>query len=144
MTKTTWWIIGIIIVIFGLFAWSAALQKSDPNTIARHGIHWHPELHIFVDGKEKPLPENIGLVGGHNPIHTHDEDAQKGVIHLEFDGRVKKEQILLGQFFKVWGKDMQTAFGTLTRMEVNGVENTEYAQYLLQEHDIVKLYYKTP
>jgi len=142
ISKTTIWIIVIIIAIFGLIAWSAALQKSDPNTISTKGIHWHPQLHIFVDGEEQVIPENIGLMHGHQPMHTHDEDAGDGVMHLEFDGLVKQNDVRLKQFFTVWGKGFDD-FGTLVRMTVNGKESMEYEEYVLQHEDIINLYYET-
>ncbi|MEK7201384.1 MAG: hypothetical protein AAB737_01990, partial [Patescibacteria group bacterium] len=62
------------------------------------------------------------------------------IIHLEFEGLVKKQDITLGKFFTLWGKDMRS-LGTTVRMMVNGVENTEYESYIFKEGDRVELYY---
>ena len=74
--KNTFIIIGIIILLLvGGVWWSKSLQKSNPDIIARNGLHWHPELAIYVKGEKQEIPANIGLVGGHQPTHTHSEDA---------------------------------------------------------------------
>ncbi len=140
MSKTTIWIIVAIIAIFALFVWSSKLQNSDPNIVASKGMHWHPELHIFVDGEEQEIPANIGIGAVHNPIHTHD-DSNKGLIHMEFSGRVSKDKVRLKEFFKVWGKDMMSDFGKFEKMTVNGKESTELGDYSMQHEDVINLYY---
>ena len=139
MKKET--IIGSIVlvaVLGGLLWWSNTLQKSDPEIVATKGIHWHPEVKVFVKGIEQPIPQNIGLGAVHSPMHTH-EDLP--IIHLEFAGLVKKQDITLGKFFTLWGKDIRS-FGTTLRMTVNGVENTEYENYLFKEGDKIELFYE--
>ncbi len=140
MSKTTIWIVGIILIIFGLFVWSSKLQNSDPSTISSRGMHWHPELHIFIDGEEQELPSNIGTIGGHKPIHTHD-DADKGLLHMEFEGKVTKDMIRIKEFFKIWNKDINTAFGKLDKMTVNNKDNLDKENYVMQNGDIINLYY---
>ena len=70
----------------------------------------------------------------HQPIHTHSEDAAQGVLHLEFSGRVTKDDVKLGNFFKNWGKDM-SEFGSAMTMTVNGKENTEFGSYAMADGD---------
>ncbi|MBM3261316.1 hypothetical protein FJY93_02755 [Candidatus Kaiserbacteria bacterium] len=135
--STTVWIIGIVAVIAALFAWSAFLQPSDPDVIARRGLHSHPQLAIYVKGEKVEIPQNIGLGAVHQPMHTH-EDLP--LIHLEFQGVVRKGDIMLGQFFKIWGKDMRQ-FGSNMRMTVNGKENTEYENYIMRDNDKIELQY---
>ena len=137
-----WWVFGTCILIILLFVWSNKLAENDPNTASQRGIHWHPQIHIFVDDVEMPLPENIGLSNGHNPIHTHDEDAKDSVVHFEFSGVVKDEDIRLQSFFDSWGKSIND-FGTLTKMEVNGEPNTDNESYIIKEEDIINLYYQS-
>lgn len=140
--KNTLIIIGLVILLLvGGVWWSNSLQKSDPNIISRNGIHWHPELVIYVKGVKQEIPANIGLMGGHQPTHTHTEDASAGVIHLEFEKLVRKQDTVLGQFFKVWGKDIRS-FGTTMKMTVNGQENTEYENYLMRDKDKIELHYE--
>jgi len=137
--STKWWIIGIVIVIIGLFAWSKSLENGDPDIISRTGFHWHPVLSIYVKGEKQELPANMGLGAVHQPIHTHD-DAKDGVVHLEFQGIVRKQDIALGQFFKGWGKDINS-FGTNIKMIVNGKENTDLENYQMQDKDEIELRY---
>ncbi len=111
--------------------------SSDPNVVALTGLHWHPTLEIFVKGEKLEIPQNIGLGAVHSPMHTHDDLP---IIHLEFGGIVKKENLVLGQFFENWGRDMRS-FGTNMRMTVNGVENTEYERYIMGDKDKIELRY---
>jgi len=136
-------IIGLLVLIVGFFGWSKAAQNTGEDLIARNGIHWHPTLTVYVNDKKQSLPGNIGLMGGHQPIHTHTEDSEEGVLHFEFSGVVRPTDLRLGNFFDSWGKDFMTGFGKLERMMVNGEENTEYEAYEVQREDAIDLYYVT-
>jgi|SRR3989344_6120787 len=137
--KNTLIIIGAaILLLLGGAWWSKSLQSKDPNLISAKGIHWHPELVIYVKGEKIEIPQNIGLGAVHQPVHTH-EDLP--LIHLEFPGMVKKGDITLGQFFKNWGKDIRS-FGMNMKMTVNGQENTEYENYEMKDGDKIELRYE--
>lgn len=126
----------------GGLVWFIASQPKRPSSeiISRTGFHWHPTLTIYVKGEKQELPPNIGLGAIHQPIHTHDDDNKDGVIHMEFQGLVQKEDTTLGQFFKNWDKDMRS-FGTNMRMKVNDTENTEYENYPMQDKDKIELWF---
>jgi len=47
----------------------------------------------------------------------------------------------LSDFFAVWGKDMRS-FGKNMKMTVNGQENTEYENYLMNDHDQIELIFE--
>ena len=121
----------------GSVVWYVATRPSLPENeiIARNGIHWHPELSIFIKGEKQEIPADIGIGVIHQPLHTHDAT---GVLHLEFQGLVRKQDITLSQFFKNWGKDMQS-FGTNMKMMVNGKENTEWENYVMRDKDKIEL-----
>ncbi len=145
--KNTLIIVGIVIILVGGIYWSKSLQSNDPNIISTRGLHWHPIVEIYVKGEKQVIPPNIGtgpqyssLSMGMTPVHTHD-DATQGIIHLEFSGLVRKEDITLGQFFKIWGKDINS-FGSNLRMTINGVENTELESYVMQDKDKIELRYE--
>ncbi|TAL49222.1 hypothetical protein EPN83_01640 [Patescibacteria group bacterium] len=131
-------IVVVILLLAGGVFWSRSLQKNDPGVIARGGIHWHPGLKILVKGEKVEIPENTGLGAVHSPIHTHDDLP---LIHLEFDGLVRQDDIKLGQFFKVWGKDIHS-FGENVKMTVNGKENSEYENYVMHDGDKIELHYE--
>ncbi len=134
--STKWWLIGIAVLMVGLFIWSKSIESNDPNIISRTGFHWHPELEIYVKGVKQEMPSSLGASGSYmSPIHTHEAN---GVIHLEFSGLVRKNDIMLGQFFKKWGKDINS-FGTNVKMTVNGQENTELENYQMQDKDKIEL-----
>ena len=62
-------------------------------------FHIHPAVRIFIDGKEFPLPANIGITDTcMHSIHTH---SDMPVVHVE--APVAKD-FTLGDFFAVWEK----------------------------------------
>ncbi len=141
--KRTLKYIAIILIAGGVIAglsWYFTKQATIPaiDVVSRSGIHWHPELSIFVKGVKQEIPANIGIGITHQPIHTHDAD---GILHLEFIGLVTKQDIMLGQFFKNWGKDMRS-FGTNMNMTVNGEENTEFENYEMHDDDKIEIRYE--
>lgn len=139
--KTSYIIIGLVVLIVGLFGLSKFLQSSDPNIVSQGGVHWHPELAIYVRDEKQEIPANIGISAVHQTMHTHSEDASKGVIHIESQSTVRNEDVRLGRFFEIWGKDIQS-FGTNMKMTVNGKENTEFGDYILKANDKVELRYE--
>lgn len=128
--------------IIGSLAWFVMSQPKIPESeiISRSGIHWHPELEIYVKGEKVEFPANIGIGAAHQPVHTH-EDAKAGVVHLEFEGLVRKSDTTLGQFFKSWGKDIRS-LGVNVTMTVNGQENTDLENYQMQDKDEIVLRYE--
>lgn len=136
-------IIATVVLAMGLIWWAKANQAKeitspDSNVISMSGIHYHPALEIYVKGEKIEIPENIGLVGGHKPMHTHDDLP---IVHLEFEAKVTKEDTRLGKFFEVWGKDFKE-FGQNVTMTVNGESNTEYENYEMKDKDIIQLSYE--
>jgi len=149
--KTILIIIGVVVLLlFGGALWSNSLANGNPDIVSRSGIHWHPQLTIYVKGQQVTIPQNLGIgpqyagTRGYDPqmqmaaMHTH-EDLP--LIHLEFmSGPVYKQDVTLGQFFKIWGKDMRS-FGTNMRMTVNGKPNTDYENYVMRDGDQIVLQY---
>lgn len=127
----------IAALLFGSFLWPRALSQGDSPVLSQNGLHWHPMLEIYVGDKKIEIPHNIGLSVVHKPVHTHDDLP---IIHLEFGGIVREGDIMLGEFFKNWGKDMRS-FGENVRMTVNGATSTDYERYIMKDKDIIKLHY---
>ncbi|MBI4272885.1 hypothetical protein HY621_03465 [Candidatus Uhrbacteria bacterium] len=113
-------------------------QVSQSEVVSENGLHWHAELSMYLKGKRMDIPKDIGIGSIHQPIHTHDPD---GTIHMEFQGRVSKDDLKFSRFFRNWKKDIQS-FGTLTSMKVNGQENTEFEQYGMKDKDKIELRYE--
>ncbi len=136
--RVGWGIFGIAVI--GGLVWLVVSQPKTPEDeiISRNGFHWHPELAIYVKGEKQEIPANIGIGSVHQPIHTHTDDNRQGVIHLEFQGLARKQDVELGRFFKNWGKDMQS-FGANMKMTVNGNENVEYENYVMRDKDKIEL-----
>lgn len=141
--------LAVALLVVGSIAWSRTSENSDPSFVARNGLHWHPTLEIYVGGEKIEIPADIGIGSQYagmptydtgmrmTSMHTH-EDLP--IIHLEFPGLVRTDDITVGQFFTIWGKDMRS-FGTNMRMTVNGVENTEFESYIMRDGDVISLQY---
>ena len=141
-------IFGIIFAV--ILAWFIFSKLSMPPTdiIAQNGLHWHAELSINILGQPQEIPAGLGLAGlPHNPLHTHDRDS---VIHLEFEGKVMADDIRLGRFFQIWGKQFNKDCifdkcsgeeGTL-KMLINGKENSEFDNYIMKDGDKIELRYE--
>lgn len=146
-------IISIVILIVGsaLLLSRETTVTSDDRVVSRNGLHWHPRLKIFIKGQKIELENNIGRTGGkEKPLHTHTEDYKDGIIHLEFDGVVSKEEVKLGKFFKIWGKEFSqtTIFdkengpeGTV-KMFVNDKENFDFQDYEMRDKDNIEIRYE--
>ena len=52
--------VAILLLIGGIW-WSNSSQLNDSNIISTQGIHWHPQLAIYIDGKKQDIPANIGV-----------------------------------------------------------------------------------
>jgi hypothetical protein len=102
-------LLSIALLIGGVFFLSASSNPStssnstinsdtsvpESEIVARNGMHWHPKVSIYIKGEKQPFANGIGLNGGvHNPIHTHD-DADKDIVHMEFQGLVTKNDTKL-------------------------------------------------
>lgn len=140
----------------GLSLWLLLRTNSvnEEELISAAGIHWHPELSIYIHGEKQVIPADIGIGAVHNPIHTHDDT---GVIHLEFNGQVTKRQITLGNFFKIWGKKFnkdcifysgggpggrgESCNGSegQVKMFVNGAPSNEFENYVMKDGDKIEI-----
>lgn len=143
--------IGIILVVAVLVVggswWSKSMASKDSNVLATRGLHWHPELEIYIKGEKQEIAQNVGLGAVHNPMHTHDDLP---LIHMEFGGRVTLQDSRLGNFFQIWGKEFSSqqifdhkngSEGAVT-MTVNGVENTEFENYHMRDGDKIVIRYE--
>lgn len=134
--------------ILGLFWLMGSQNTASGRIIATQGIHWHSRLLITVNGVSEEIPADIGLETAiHNPIHTHDEDAKDGVIHMEFSGLVTEDNLKLKNFFKVWKKQFtelcifdncSEAPGKVT-MEVNNRPDDSFGEYSMKDDDIIEI-----
>lgn len=146
MKKVVLWS-GVVVVIV-LIGWLVAqLLQPNPDLISRRGIHWHADLVITVKGQPVEIPTNIGLGAIHADMHTHKVNDQ---IHLEMQRPVRKEDTRLGKFFAIWGKQFNSSCildscngpEDMVKMFVNGHENTEFENYLIQDKDRIEIRYE--
>lgn len=138
----------ILVPIAGLVLYAVTRPETlEEDIISKKGLHWHPELSIEINGQKQEIPANLGLGITHNPIHTHDASGQ---IHLEMQGLVKKDDLRLGQFFKVWGKQFSSTCildscngpdGNV-KMLVNGQEDIEFENYQMKDMDKIEIKYE--
>jgi hypothetical protein len=117
-------------------------------------FHIHAHLEIFVDGKQEPIPANIGIdpaTGFLSPLHTHGTapDNPEGTIHMEAD---QEYEFTLGQFMNVWGvKFSKDQLGSLKpkgdqklQVFVNGKPVSDPVNLIMQEHDNIVIGYGKP
>jgi hypothetical protein len=145
--------LGIVVVIVIWGVWTVFKQSQVPTgqIISRNGLHWHPKLTIIIDGEKQELPADIGISGtGHEEIHTHDKDVKDDIVHMEMSGIVTKDETKLGNFFRIWGKELSATQildkkngvdGNVTMM-VNGKENKEFGNYLMKDKDRIEIRYE--
>src|SRR3989344_3688407 len=90
-------------------------------------MHIHPELKIEMDGKDLPLPTDVGVRGScERAIHTH-EDV--GVIHVESQ---TVRDYTLGDFFDVWGEPILKD-GYNAVMTIDGAPSQEFDKLILRD-----------
>lgn len=132
---------------------TAALERMSSRQIALRQttdmatkFHIHPELVIFINGTQIPIPHDLGIgPTGMTAIHTHDED---GIIHVE--APVKKD-FTLGDFFAVWGKDfsrskiLESTVDETTEIivTVNGQRIGTYENTILKDKDKIVISYQS-
>lgn len=141
------WVIGLGAVLAAVYFVGTAPKVPASEYLSTTGLHYHPHITITVNGENVPVPPNIGIGAVHNPIHTHEADS---IIHLEFEGRVKKSDTNLGKFFALWGKEWTaTSFMGYPIdathkliMKVDGVESTEYGDLLMKDKQQIELIYQ--
>ncbi|MBI2592729.1 MAG: hypothetical protein HYW37_01020 [Candidatus Colwellbacteria bacterium] len=138
----------VTIAAYGAFWFIDSLpEPAETDIISKSGIHWHPELSIYIKGVKQEISANIGIGVAHQPIHTHDAT---GTLHLEFSGLVAKDDVKLKNFFKNWGKEFNSTCvfdkcngedGTV-KMYVNGRENKDFENYLMKDKDRIEIRYE--
>jgi hypothetical protein len=151
--KTLKYLLGFVVVVVvlgGSWYIANAPKTSQEDLISKQGIHWHPNLTITIKGEEQLIPGDIGMGGvNHEGIHTH-KPSDVDTLHIEKSGIVKKENVRLAEFFKIWGKKLtkECIFefcngedGQL-KMLVNGEENTEFDDYLMQDKDEIEIIFE--
>ncbi len=142
-----WWVIPLLILIV-IVLWIMSLpKKPNTNVISNRGVHWHSNLSIKIKGKDIEVPAGIGIGAVHNPMHTH---KNNGAIHMEYGSTVRGRDVMLSNFFDVWGKDfssteiMGNKVGTdgNMRMYVNGEENSEFNKYQMKDGDEIEIIFE--
>lgn len=151
LKKLLWTIILALIIGGGVLAlvWFLVTRPPIPESeiISKEGIHRHIELSISILGQKQGIPDNIGLGIVEQPIHTHEKDR---IIHLEFSGLVKKDDIKLGRFFKIWGEtfnkdcifDKCNGPEGQLKMFVNKELNYEFENYIMQDEDKIEIIFE--
>ena len=136
----------VIVGVLGSGIWYFTTYPSKPRTNRQVALtcttdmatqfHIHPNLTIIIKDVQLEVPANTGISNGcMNAIHTHDNS---GTLHVESP---EKRDFTLSDFFAVWGKDINS-FGTNVKMTVNGQENTELEDYIMQDKDRIELRYE--
>ncbi len=142
----------IVILIGGIFLISKSdnINVPEDQIVAKQGLHWHPKVTVSIKGEKQEIPANLGLGAVHGKIHTHKQDNKEGVVHMEMQGVVTKEDTKLAHLFQVWGKDFSstklfdktTGSEASVKMTVNSQENQEFENYLMKDGDNIEIKYE--
>ena len=135
-------VIGLGVVLFMQDAKKPPISQED--VVAQNGMHWHPNVSVFIKGQKHDIPSNLGTTLGMSTVHTHDSS---GTLHVEKGGRVTKNDIRLSQLFKAWGKRFDSnclldECGGRITLAVNGKENTEFENYVMRDKDQIEIRYE--
>lgn len=143
----------VLILVGAIFYFSKSeSSKKTPkeDVISANGLHWHPILSIYIEGKKQNIPVDVGILPTkHEEIHTH-EDADKGILHMEMTGIVTKNETRLGRFFEIWGKtfissqifENKNSTDSTVKMFVNGKANSDFENYLMKDGDKIEIRYE--
>ncbi|PIR79863.1 MAG: hypothetical protein COU25_02960 [Candidatus Levybacteria bacterium CG10_big_fil_rev_8_21_14_0_10_35_13] len=154
-TETKIIIVGGIITILAVVGISLLLSSSstsipDDQIVAKNGLHWHPRLEIYINTEKQEIPANIGILPTkHEEIHTHD-DASEGILHMEMNGLVTKDETRIARFFQIWGKkfnsgqifEFKNSSEAAVKMLVNGKENKDFENYQMKDGDLIIIRYE--
>lgn len=129
ITVITVAVIGLGIV---LFMQDAKNPIKAEDILSRSGVHWHPEVAVYIKGEKQEIPSGIGTM---QSMHTHDTTGQ---IHVEKNGQVTKDDVKLATLFKILGKQFDRP-GEKFALLVNGKENMEFENYVMQDKDQIEI-----
>lgn len=145
----------VVLITLGIYLSqdNSKSQVLSEDVVSEEGIHWHPHLTIYTKGQQQEIPLNIGIgtqyvnsplydpMMSMTDMHTHDNS---GTLHWEaMQGPVKKDDVKLGVFFKIWGKQFSSncIFDNCNgkdgsvKMIVNGKDNAEFENYQIKDKD---------
>lgn len=142
-----WWGGGLFILLVFLFLYPSIFGNANrtnsasvPCLIRNFPLvqHIHPIISITVDGKPESIPAEIGLSAScERAVHTHDDDAALGVIHVESQD---KRIYVLGDFFDVWGKSFNRD-GYIFKASVDEIVLEKPASLVFKDKQQIKLEY---
>lgn len=120
-----------------------ALNIPPPGT---EKYHVHARLKVYAEGKELPVPANIGLSQQSqlfSALHSHEQD---GIIHIEADNPF---EVKLSDYFTVWGVKFSSdqlggyrnAADKTVQAYVNGNKVDDPASYVVKAQDSIAVGY---
>ena len=112
----------------------------------RETYHVHARMNVYAEGKQVPVPLNVGIdqkTRTMSALHTHDAE---GIIHIEAD--VPRE-VKLSEFFTIWGvkfsKDQLGGYknegGNTVQVFVNGKPVDDPENYIVKPKDLINVGY---
>lgn len=140
----------ILIAIFLIFFRNNEEKEQDilSLNLKEHknlNMHIHPIVNIDILGEKIPIPSDVGISQGQmKVIHTHDEN---GKLHIESP---IARQFYLKDFFTIWGKTFNSTCILDNCIDdkhkitvlVNGIENGQYEDIPLNDHDRIMIFYE--
>lgn len=146
-------VIGLVVLLIFYFLFNI-FSKPKVESYTKDAVHWHAGLNVFICGEKIDVPKELPQ-GEHHLglplLHTHAD----GLIHIE--GKIwKKEDISLGAYMDAigvpFGNDTIMGYkndgmcndgkANKVRMIVNGKENNEFRNYVVNDKDKIEIRYE--
>jgi len=122
----------------GLKVWNDTRIRCLPSGHQELGVHVHPQVGLFLDGKIEIIPANIGITSDcMAEIHTHD---MTGIVHVESADLARADDFMLSDFFDVWGKSLEREGYDLS-VFLNGERSEDPASISLRDKDSIEIKY---
>jgi hypothetical protein len=128
---------------------AASISGIECEGTERHEYHVHSQLDVYVDGTQREVPSNVGILSVPSCLywlHTHSND---GLIHVEAPER---QEFMLGQFLEIWEETHDNStefFDSISDKQVTAYVNgttfeDDYRIIPLEDHTHIVLAYGTP
>ena len=143
-----YWI--LLLVIFIPVWWFAAMIVWNIwKSWTMKQVHWHMPISYELCGNTTQLKDS----GEHGKLHWHDDNK----VHIEWIVNTEKRDETLGGFFdsaniafsenqigkyKSWDICPWSGTAWKVSVEINGKQNTEFREYILNDWDKIKIIFK--
>ncbi|MBN2202748.1 MAG: hypothetical protein JW700_00985 [Candidatus Aenigmarchaeota archaeon] len=127
--------------LFSSFAYALSFSFSSTNN---DSDVWAAGISVVIFGSQQPIPAGLGV----NDDNTYDKLytlSNDNIIYKSTD-----ESVMVKDFFEIWGENFNSTCimnycnnnQSSMVMYVNGVLNTDYELYTIQNRDVIIIDYR--